>query len=368
MNLILFGHADHHRTSSDIPNDVIDDIDMDIDIPPDDERTRHILDHLKKTSGDEVSIGIVDPRGDRGGRGGGGGYRCRASIRTMPNGGVRLVRDPRAVIRDPPTMPTLTLVLAMPFPSRMRYLWSVISSFEYVTRVILVPSSLSDPEYMKSTALNPRVYGPLIEGGMSQGGRTRPVRVEICPMNEIISRTWMERYGLVRGGGGGEGGGMMEGADDDDDDDDGTARIFLDCGDEDAVPPPARDVVLRHCGKRDRIVSASSSPDAISHPPSAIMAVGPERGWTDDEARVFVKDCGFRPATLGGSILRVDAAVVTGLGIVSAALDECHRNRGEGRTSGGGGERRESDGGARRESETDKRGAMTMARNHRRFE
>jgi len=60
--------------------------------------------------------------------------------------------------------------------------------------------------------------------------------------------------------------------------------------------------------------------------PSAILAVGPERGWTDDKAKIFTKECGFQRATLGGhSILRVDAAVVAGLGIVSAALDECQR-------------------------------------------
>ena len=59
--------------------------------------------------------------------------------------------------------------------------------------------------------------------------------------------------------------------------------------------------------------------------PSAIVAVGPERGWTEEEANVFVKECGYRSATLGCSVLRVDTAVVAGLGIVSAALDECHK-------------------------------------------
>ena len=38
---------------------------------------------------------------------------------------------------------------------------------------------------------------------------------------------------------------------------------------------------------------------------------------------MFVNECGFKTATLGCSILRVDTAVVAGLGIVSAALDEC---------------------------------------------
>ena len=64
----------------------------------------------------------------------------------------------------------------------------------------------------------------------------------------------------------------------------------------------------------------------LSLMPSSILAVEPERGWTDNKAKIFTKECGFQRATLGGhSILRVNAAVVAGLGIVSAALDKCQR-------------------------------------------
>jgi len=85
-----------------------------------------------------------------------------------------------------------------------------------------------------------------------------------------------------------------------------------------------------------------------------VLAVGPERGWTDDEAKFFVEECGFRSATLGGSILRVDAAVVAGLGMVSAALDECMRSQGRGGSEEDGG-----DGDTRRKGGT-KRDNMTM--------
>ena len=46
--------------------------------------------------------------------------------------------------------------------------------------------------------------------------------------------------------------------------------------------------------------------------PSATVAIGPERGWTDAEAKLFVK-AGFQSALLGPSILRVDTAVVAGV-------------------------------------------------------
>jgi RsmE family RNA methyltransferase len=57
--------------------------------------------------------------------------------------------------------------------------------------------------------------------------------------------------------------------------------------------------------------------------PKSIIAFGPERGWTDEEASIFVNECKFESVSLGSSILRVDTAVIAGIGIVSAALDEC---------------------------------------------
>ena len=139
------------------------------------------------------------------------------------------------------------------------------------------------------------MYEQMIEKGMSQGGRTQPVKVGICLEDDFISRKSLKRLGLV----------CISNTD-------GTARIFLDCGDECKSPQPARDIVLEQCEKFD------------SKMPSAIVAVGPERGWTDDEAKIFVEECGFQSAMLGSSILRVNSAVVSGLGIVSAALDECY--------------------------------------------
>jgi hypothetical protein len=177
---------------------------------------------------------------------------------------------------------------------------------------------LSNPEFIQSKALHPTVYQPLIEKGMSQGGRTRPIQVDICCIGEyeyetIISKSLLERLGLVSSSDAGTSNHNI-------------ARIFLDCGDENediSLPPPAREVVLNQCCRETTttIVTSSTSTSA----PSAIIAKGPERGWTDDEANVFVKECGFKSATLGSSILRVDTAVVSALGMVSAALDECYQ-------------------------------------------
>lgn len=164
---------------------------------------------------------------------------------------------------------------------------------------------LSNPEFNATKNLLPEVYTSLIEKGMMQGGRTRQVKVDVCVSDDdTVSRQFLNKLGLLCT------------SDDDNNVHDGVARVFLDCGDETATPSPARDVVLEHCRNI-----------ATADPPSAIIAVGPERGWTAEEVALFINECGFESATLGNSILRVDTAVVASLGIVSAALDECYRER-----------------------------------------
>ena len=167
----------------------------------------------------------------------------------------------------------------------------------------LTTGQLSNPEFNATKNLLPEVYTSLIEKGMMQGGRTREVKVDVCVSDDdTVSKELLDRLGLL--------------CQADDNKHDGIARVFLDCGDDTTTPAPARDVVLEHCSK----VTASAAP-------SAVIAIGPERGWTAEEASLFVNECGFESATLGNSILRVDTAVIASLGIVSAALDECHRER-----------------------------------------
>ena len=244
-----------------------------------DERAIHILKHLRKQSDDQVSVGIID------------GEKGKASLQLKDRSISLNLLDSSFV--EPDDGPEITVVLALPFPARLKALWPVLASFCAVTRVVVVKGHLSNEEFCESSALQPKVYETLIEKGMSQGVRTRPVQVDIC-IDECVSKQLLQQLGLLK---------------DDYSSIDNIARLFLDCGDENSIPPPARSVVLRYC-KQCSI-------------PKAIIAFGPERGWTDKEANIFVNDCGFESATLGSSILRVDTAVIAGVGIVSSALDEC---------------------------------------------
>jgi len=258
-----------------------------IDLQPTDERAKHVLQHLKKTTGDEVSIGCIQENQN--------GYKCKAEVAIQQNNEVQLIPKPNTIIQSP-IVPEIILILAVPFPARLKYLWPIIASFVGLTRVVIIRSALSNPEFELSKALQYSTYEPMIEKGMSQGSRTRPVKVDICLDDESIPDT-LKRLGLI--------GSNKNNSD-------GVARILLDCGDEnDNTPPPARDIIMKHCSSNIQNGSV-------------VLAIGPERGWTEKEAKIFINECGFEAASLGNSILRVDTAVISGLAICSAALDECH--------------------------------------------
>ena len=55
--------------------------------------------------------------------------------------------------------------------------------------------------------------------------------------------------------------------------------------------------------------------------PGIILAIGPERGWINDEAQAFLK-AGFAQASLGDPILRTDTAVVAAVALARDVLLE----------------------------------------------
>jgi 16S rRNA (uracil1498-N3)-methyltransferase len=54
---------------------------------------------------------------------------------------------------------------------------------------------------------------------------------------------------------------------------------------------------------------------------NAVMAIGPEGGWTDEERAAAVKG-GFYEASLGQLILRTETAVIAALAMLSYALGD----------------------------------------------
>mmetsp|Transcript_1130 Transcript_1130/g.1663 ORF Transcript_1130/g.1663 Transcript_1130/m.1663 type:complete len:338 (+) Transcript_1130:83-1096(+) len=279
-----------------------------------DARTKHILGHLQKSQGSLVSIGIlggnkgkatVFPQND-------GRLKLQIILDTTDNNTVLIAQRPNNNNNN--NEPQMTLLLAMCFPKRLKTLWPMIASFGYVRRIIIVRGHLTDSNYCKSSALQPHVYSPLIEEGMSQGGHTRPIQVDVST-EHLLSRETLDKL-------------FLSFEEENDDDDAGsskkgdriknTAKVLLDCEGSGLVP--AREVVLTNNNTSQSSILPSSCC-------SAIVAVGPERGWTEEEASLF-KDYGFTPSTLGlNNIFRVDTAVIAGLAIISAALEESFQQK-----------------------------------------
>lgn len=104
-----------------------------------DERSVHIIKHLRKKSGDQVSIGIV------------GEFKYNALVQLNDDGSVTLlVQDDTKVIQEQ-NEPEITVLLALPFPARLKALWPVLSSFCAVTRIIVVKGQLSNEEFCESS-------------------------------------------------------------------------------------------------------------------------------------------------------------------------------------------------------------------------
>ena len=68
----------------------------------------------------------------------------------------------------------------------------------------------------------------------------------------------------------------------------------------------------------DNVVGAENL-SSCSPCSKAVVAIGPERGWSDRERRVF-RENGFEPVLLGSRVLRTETACSTGLAILLSRM------------------------------------------------
>lgn len=288
MNLILFQRCEVSA------NDPTHSIELSCD---GDKRFKHISQHLRKRHGDSIQVGVINGAKGQAIFEHTDGKTWKLEFRFDASWSAESLSDTSTLHKS--SFAT-TLVLAMPFPKRLQALWSPIASMG-VTRICIVRGALSDQVHGQSSILKPEKYEPLLMEGLAQGMHTLPVQVDVQVSDGPVSMEILERLGLV--------------SNDSSKGKAAEAKIFLDCGDEEIIPPPARQAVLNQF--------QSKGGDGCLNTPSlhAIVAIGPERGWTDAEAKLF-QDAGFQSASLGPSILRVDTAIIAGLGIVQAAMEE----------------------------------------------
>ncbi len=220
------------------------------------DRARHVSAVLRAREGDRLRLGRV-----------GGPRYDEARVLSVAPDACRVALGPPS---PPPPRAPVDLLLAVPRPKCLRRLWPQIAALG-PRRVLLTPAEKVERDYWGSTFLRPEVYRPLLLEGLAQAGDT------ILPEVRVLRRL----------------------------------RPLV----EDELP------LLYPEGARLLAHPAPGAPDAAAAfaaaPAPALVAVGPEGGWSEFELGLFASR-GFRPISLGPRVLRTDTAVVALLALASA--------------------------------------------------
>ena len=217
-------------------------------------QARHARDVLRVVPGQELRLGMLD-----GPRGVGRVVRVEDSVE------LECTFEP-----EPPPVPDVDLLLALPRPKVMRRLWAQLAALG-VGRIVLTNGARVERNYFDTHVLDPAFYRPLLIEGLQQAQDTHLPRVSIHRRFRPLVEDELDSL----------------------------------------CPPGAR--LVAH-------PSSDATPVAGAWPPGAarvLLAVGPEGGWDDFELRLL-GDRGFRPVSLGARTLRTDTACVALLAAVRA--------------------------------------------------
>ena len=271
MNLILLDRLSIQiRCNGDATENNDDSSSAEFVLASSDNRAKHIRNHLKKTKGDRIRIGLF-PNGPLG----------EAVITSIDSDAVHVSVDD-ASLRPPPDRPLIKILIGMPYPRVVKALWSVLASFG-VDEIIYGRAELTEADFLETSALTPKVYEPLLREGLSQGMDTRQPKVTILPKDTFIL-DWLRKESAVK---------YTD-----------CCKIFLHI--QDGVPTPS----IRRCYQ-----------EHAKGQKGILLAIGPERGWTDKEAAAFVQ-ADFLCASLGEPILRTDTSAISAIALSRDVLLE----------------------------------------------
>ena len=221
------------------------------------DRARHVREVLGVQPGTSIRVGVIN------------------SLRGR--GMVQEVTDSRVVLRcelneDPPPVPRVDLLLALPRPKVMRRLWAQLAAIG-VGRIILTNAAKVERAYFDSHVLRPEVYRPFLIEGLQQAQDTTVPEVSIRKQLKILVEDELD---IIFPYGG---------------------RILADP----STPHRVRDLLFNDPNMR------------------LLVAVGPEGGWTDYEKDLLQRH-GFKPVSMGPRTLRADTACVSILAMISEAI------------------------------------------------
>jgi RsmE family RNA methyltransferase len=220
-------------------------------------QARHARDVLRVVPGQDLRVGRVDG----------------------PRGIGRVVRADDSVELEctfeaqPPPIPDIDLLLALPRPKVMQRLWAQLAALG-VGHIILTNAARVERNYFDTHVLDPAVYRPWLVEGLQQAQDTRLPRVTIHRRFRPLVEDELDA---------------------------------LSSSDLRLVAHP----------------SSQATPMARAWTPGAartLLAVGPEGGWDDFERRLLTGR-GFRLVSLGARTLRADTACVALIAALRAGHD-----------------------------------------------
>lgn len=233
-----------------------DEIDSDGIVCLDGRRAKHIHSILKATPGKKVRVGIIN------------GARGSGIITESEPEHVAMETE---FISSPPPEPAIDILLALPRPLVMKRLWSILPSLG-IGRIILTNASKVERYYFDTHWLEEENYLPLIQEGLEQAGDTRMPEIHIYKQFKVMVHDGLpELFG-------------------------GERRILAHPG--------------GGCGLGDL---------AFNEGERALLAIGPEGGWTDYEIERLTES-GFECASMGWRILRTETACAAAIGILCSKM------------------------------------------------
>lgn len=224
------------------------------------ERARHLVEIIGVRPGQTLRVG-------REGQGVGEG-----TVRQIDEEGL-LVEIAFRIDDDGPPPPTLDLLLALPRPKILQRLLEHAPGLG-LRRIVLVRSNWVDRSYFSSPRVHPEAINEALTRGMEQARVVHRPEVRVEP----LFRPYVED------------------------------RLSSERGD--------RPAVVLHPHPAAAPFRGFEAPAAGS----GMLAVGPERGWTDFEVGLL-EQAGFVPASLGSRIFRVETAVVWACALALATGD-----------------------------------------------
>lgn len=228
-----------------------------------DRRIQHILSVLKKQQGDSFRAGIINTST---------GHAVITQITTTE---VTVTYVPES--KPIPLIP-ITLLLGFPRPIQAKRIFKDCASMG-ISNIILTGTELGEKSYRESTFFkHDEFYESLLEGAEQAGNPCIPSVFKYWSLHKALSSI--------------------------------SQQI---CSTQKIVLHPNEQTDLDSTG------SSNLGQLPLEHQNPVILAIGSERGWTEDELALLL-EANFKPASLGTRILRTETACTAALAIVAAKL------------------------------------------------